>query len=197
MLQCLYCGIFSSPVWGLWLVHNCTLKGIIHMHILCTNTAMHPCTNTFAPKFLRLSLGFLHQTAHQVHFLYSNISAFHWREKMTTSSHYNSTRSWLLCHPFCMPPISLHFFCSLSNKTPIHSSFFALLPYPFFLSCGLFSLLFEGNLFINLIPGNTYWNIHTCWQITCLYLAKLLRGCAPVVSELNWELTSLQLKFSL
>lgn len=55
-------------------------------HILQTNTATHEHT-----KFFKLSLSFLHQTAHQVHFLHCVVSCsptdplhFHWRKRMTT-----------------------------------------------------------------------------------------------------------------
>lgn len=145
---------FFSLIWGPWPVHNCTLEGLIHTHThtLRTTTAMHPCPNTLTPTFLRLSLGFLHQTAHQVYFLHCGISplllshkssALPLKGKMTTSSHYNPTRSPFLFHPLCMPPISLHFLHYPSNKTLFYALLFASFRFPA-LSSSLLQLSFTS-----------------------------------------------------
>lgn len=123
-----------------------------HTHTLRTTTAMHPCPNTLTPTFLRLSLGFLHQTAHQVYFLHCGISplllshkssALPLKGKMTTSSHYNPTRSPFLFHPLCMPPISLHFLHYPSNKTLFYALLFASFRFPA-LSSSLLQLSFTS-----------------------------------------------------
>lgn len=133
--------LFISHV---WYVHNRYISAQMHSRL----------------NFLKPSPRFSASNAQSSLFpflasLGKNPQVLHWRERMTTSSRYNSTRSTFPCFFFfaCLPSQSISFFLFLIECSSA-AFFFASPPCLRFLFRAAVSHHFEGNLFINVISGD-------------------------------------------